>query len=94
MRERNVEGHLRVRVAETGGICRKLQWIGRRGAPDDFCGWPSTQRFGLVETKRPKKGAEAHQAREHARLRACGVRVDVLDTIEAVDKYVEEMSGG
>jgi hypothetical protein len=94
LRERNVESHLRKAVTDTGGLCRKVQWIGRVGAPDRLCAWPTTKRSGFVELKRPAKGAEAHQAREHARLRACGIRVDVLDTIEKVDVYVKEMSGG
>lgn len=113
MRESVVESHLVKRVEETGGLCRKVQWIGRRGAPDRLCGWggvnPSwnsgpkgeglslkIERFPshvLVETKRPAKGAEAHQAREHERLRAIGFDVRVLDTIEKVDAFVKEMTG-
>jgi hypothetical protein len=93
MKESKVEQHLRARVAETGGIERKAQWIGRRGCPDRWCGWPRTQRTGWVETKKPlTPHAADHQAREHARMRACGERVDVLATIEDVDAYVEEMT--
>lgn len=93
MRESKVEAYFRRRVAETGGIERKVQWIGRRGCPDRWCGWPATQKRGWVEMKKPKTPeAEAHQAREHARMRSCGDRVDVLATIEAVDAYVEENS--
>lgn len=40
----------------------------------------------LVELKRPGKDAEAHQAREHERLRAAGFVVLVLDTIEKIDE--------
>lgn len=108
MRESVVESHLVKRVEETGGLCRKVQWIGRRGAPDRLCGWPSRDpaahagapirpgrlgRHALIETKRPAKGAEAHQAREHERLRAIGFDVRVLDTIEKVDAFVKEMTG-
>jgi hypothetical protein len=113
MRESVVESHLVKRVEETGGLCRKVQWIGRRGAPDRLVGWPATyngQFFrehndgsaspisrgavnALIETKRPAKGAEAHQAREHERLRAIGFDVRVLDTIEKVDDFIKEMTG-
>jgi hypothetical protein len=104
MRESVVESHLVKRVEETGGLCRKVQWIGRRGAPDRLVGWPpevmpgglALSRKGwhaLIETKRPAKGAEAHQAREHERLRAIGFDVRVLDTIEKVDDFVKEMTG-
>ena len=35
---------------------------------------------------------EAHQEREHAKLRAIGFDVLVLDTIEKVDAFVERMT--
>lgn len=34
MRERDIERYLVKRVKELGGEVRKVQWIGRRGAPD------------------------------------------------------------
>jgi hypothetical protein len=94
MRESKVESYLREQVAATGGIERKAQWIGRRGCPDRWCGWPRTKRSGWVETKKPlTPHAEGHQQREHDKLRACGERVDVLATIEQVDAYIQEMTG-
>jgi hypothetical protein len=94
MRESKVEGHFCKRCHETGGMVRKVQWIGHRGAPDRWCGWPHTQKTGWVELKKPATpNAAAHQAREHARLRSCGERVDVLATIEEVDAYIKEMTG-
>lgn len=92
MIEAAVESHFRKRVRETGGMEWKVAWPARRGAPDRLVGWPNG-RQGFVELKRPKGKAEAHQLREHDRLRTVGFRVDVLDTKEAVDAYVEEMSG-
>src|SRR4051812_27197108 len=92
MIEERVESHLKKRVRETGGEIRKVVWPGHRGAPDRLCGWERTQRSGFVETKRPKGKAEAHQLREHERLRAVGLRVDVLDTIERVEQYVALMT--
>jgi hypothetical protein len=93
MREATVEQHLIDRVEETGGITRKMQWIGRNGAPDRFCGWPRLGRFAMPELKRPlTPKAEDHQKREHARLRACGIRVDVLASKEDVDRFIEEMT--
>jgi hypothetical protein len=93
MREQRVEDYLIKRVEETGGITRKCSWIGRRGAPDRFVGWPAFGRHAMPELKRPlTPDAEAHQLREHKRLRACGVRVDVLATFEDVDRFVEDMT--
>lgn len=92
MRESQVEEHFVIRVAETGGIQRKIAYIARRSCPDRLVGWPNG-KTGLVEMKRPLGKAREDQEREHNRLRRCGFRVDVLDTIEAVDAYVKEMSG-
>lgn len=92
MRERNIEAHLRARVLATGGITRKAQWIGQMGCPDRWCGWPHNQRSGWVELKGKGGRLSRHQINEIARLKACGQRVDLLDTIEQVDAYVEEMS--
>lgn len=92
MREYHVEQYFCEQVTATGGIVRKVMWIGRRGAPDRWCGWPLLKRAGWVELKHPKTpSAKAHQAREHERMRSCGERVDVLATIEAVDAYIKEM---
>jgi hypothetical protein len=54
MRERDIERHLVKRVKELGGEVRKVQWVGRNGAPDrlvmlpdrkhhtrDICGIPT-----------------------------------------------------
>lgn len=92
MRESKVEAYFKQQVEATGGIQRKAQWVGRRGCPDRWCGWPKTKRSGWVEMKKPlTPHAEEHQKREHDRLRACGERVDVLASIEDVDRYVEMM---
>jgi hypothetical protein len=92
MIEAAVESYFKKRVKETGGEERKVVFPGRNGAPDRLCGWPNG-RHGFVELKRPKGKAEQHQAREHQRLRSIGLRVDVIDTRERVDIYVEDMSG-
>lgn len=93
MIEESLETYFKRRVRETGGEQRKVVWPNRRGAPDRLAGWKKTRRSGFVELKRPKGKAEAHQAREHERLRALGFQVDLIDTREAVDAYVKEMSG-
>lgn len=93
MRERDIERHLVQRVKALGGEVRKVQWIGRRGAPDRLVMLPHGQRSGtwsscktfFVELKAPGQKAKAHQAREHRRLRDMGQHVLVVDSIEAVE---------
>lgn len=92
MAEHIVENYLRERVKETGGVIRKVTFPGHRGAPDRLCGWEMTRRHSWIETKRPKGKAEAHQLREHERLRAIGFEVDVIDTKEKVDAFIARMS--
>lgn len=102
MRERDIERHLVKRVKTLGGEVRKVQWIGRRGAPDRLVMLPKTAPlpgFDLlgskpaqtiwVELKAPGKKAEPHQVREHERMRAMGQRVVVIDSIEGVEELLK-----
>lgn len=97
MRERDIEKHLVERVKALGGECRKVQWIGRRGAPDRLVMLPrgraSTGRVSAcstiwVELKAPGVKPEAYQLREHARMRAMGQVVFVIDSIEGVEELL------
>ena len=100
MRESQIEAYLVERVKALGGEVRKVQWIGRRGAPDRLVMLPhATMDFVdlrgrlhpgrpctiWVELKAPSVEPETHQLREHARMRAMGQRVVVIDSIEGVD---------
>lgn len=87
MRESVIEKYLVKRVKERGGEVRKVKWLDRRGAPDRlvlFC----TGDLHLVELKATGKKLEPHQGREHRRLQRLGVQVWVLDSIEAVDRFL------
>lgn len=100
MRESDIEKYLVKRVKELGGEIRKVKWIGRQGAPDRLVMLPEVEvgRFGdaiWVELKAPGKAAtfpaDAHerkQAREHKRMRAMGQRVEVVDSLEGVDRVL------
>jgi hypothetical protein len=84
MREREVEAYLVRLVKTNGGDTRKVRWIGRVGAPDRLVLFPG-YHF-LIEMKRPKGGIlEAHQVREHERLRRAGFTVHTAYTKEEVD---------
>lgn len=100
MRERDIEKHLVARVKALGGEVRKVQWVGRRGAPDRLVMLPDGRVFAVdefghgrtvwVELKATGVKAEAYQLREHERMRKMGQRVVVIDSILGV----EELLGG
>jgi len=95
MRESAIENYLVGRVKALGGEVRKVQWIGRRGAPDrlvmlpqivsPLTDWVSNTPSIWVELKAPGEKAKPHQKREHDRMTAMGQRVVVIDSIEGVD---------
>ena len=93
MRESTIEKHLVARVKALGGEVRKVQWIGRRGAPDRVVMLPRADTTWVnsaiwVELKAPGVKAEAYQLREHERMRAMGQRVVVIDSIEGVEELL------
>jgi hypothetical protein len=98
MRERDIEAHLVKRVKALGGEVRKVQWIGRRGAPDRLVMLPPWAAAGStadgeatttwVELKAPGVKPEGYQLREHERMRKMGQTVLVIDSIEQVDAWL------
>jgi hypothetical protein len=98
MRESDIEKHLVKRVKELGGEVRKVQWIGRNGAPDRLVMLPSivndqgrkivTDRTIWVELKAPGQKPRPNQIREHDKMRAMGQRVVVIDSIEGVEELL------
>lgn len=85
MKESDVVKHLKKVVREMRGTTRKVKWEGRKHAPDRLILLPLSSCW--VETKAPGKAARLGQLREHARLRASGMKVYVLDSVEAVDSW-------
>lgn len=76
-----------------GALVRKLAYVGRRGVPDRMVVWgPLVFAYAaivdFVELKAPGQKADPHQAREHERLRALGCNVFLIDSKEAVDRYI------
>ena len=87
MREARIEKYFNDQVKLHGGSTRKVVFPGHRGAPDRLVLWPSKVHW--VELKRPlTPTAEAHQLREHVRLRAAGQTVLVLATHAEIDEYI------
>lgn len=93
-KEISVEQYLIDEVERTGGETRKVRWVGRRGAPDRLCGWP-TGRHAYVEVKLDTQGwgDQAHQFRERERMRSWGMPVpQPLWNRDQVDAFVLEMT--
>jgi hypothetical protein len=99
MRERDIERHLVKCVKALGGEVRKVNWPGRRGAPDRLVMLPfhsecsrvgrfSACRTIWVELKATGEKAKAHQRREHLRMRAMGQVVVVVDSIEGIEELL------
>lgn len=92
MREIKVRDYLCQQVERRGGMFDLFQTPGTRHAPDcQVSDRPG--RIDYIETKAPKKKPRIGQVRDHARRRARGFRVYVLDTIEKVDWYMETQYG-
>lgn len=88
MRETMIEKYLVRRAGMAGVGVRKVAWIGRRGCPDRVLMFPGECVW--VELKAPGKKPEPHQEREHERMRQAGLTVVVVDSMDAVDKLIED----
>jgi len=81
-RERDIEAYFKKRVEALGGLVRKLEFIGHRGAPDRLAILQNNVWF--IEFKSAGGVVAAHQLREHARMRAAGATVLVIRSREEV----------
>lgn len=95
--ESGVERYLHRRVVACGGWTDKFKSPGRRNVPDRIVTWPARAgeaKVHFIECKAPGKRARPGQQRDHARRRAMGCTVNVLDTKAKVDVYVWTVRGG
>ena len=98
MRESQIEAYLVAEVAKRGGVAEKFSSPARRSVPDRLISWPSDGtddfdipqcRIDFVECKATGEKPTPAQARDHDRRRKMGFTVVVVDSYEAVDKYLE-----
>lgn len=95
MLESTIEKYLVDKVKKAGGIAYKFTSPARRSVPDrlvligDDGYTPPTIVF--VELKAPGKKPTPSQTREHARIRALGFRVEVIDSKDGVDEFMNSL---
>ena len=75
---------------DNGVLTRKLQWIGRRGAPDRLF---APGRAVFIEFKRAGEEPNPLQRKEIARMRDCGLEVHVVWTMDEFLKIMRRPNG-
>lgn len=81
MIEADVEGPVTTWAEANGFLSRKMSYIGRHGCRDrDFYGYG---HIIPVEFKRPRGKPRIHQVRELKRMAEVGVKIHVIDDIDA-----------
>ncbi len=90
-----IEAYLVDRVKALGGEVRKVQWIGRKGAPDRLIWW-DFPHVAFVEVKAPGVDLDHRslQGREIARMRRDGWPVYVVNSREQVDFVLDMVRSG
>lgn len=86
MLEKTIEQALVRRVLKLGGLCEKFVSPGRRSVPDRIVTLPGG-RVVFVELKAPGKKPTPLQELDHARRRALGCDVRVIDTIGGANAF-------
>lgn len=86
MLEKDIESALCARVKSLGGLCEKFISPGRRSVPDRIVTLPSGV-IVFVEVKAPGKKPTDLQERDHARRKALGCRVVVIDSMESANAF-------
>lgn len=85
--ERDVERALVERVQAAGGQAYKFTSPGRRGVPDRIVLLPGRVPE-FVELKRKGAKPRPEQLREHARIRAAGGVVHIVDCAAGIEKLM------
>jgi hypothetical protein len=86
MREKQIEMALVYRVKELGGLCEKFVSPGRRAVPDRIVTLPGGKIF-FVELKGTGNKPTGAQQRDHARRRALGCDVRVIDNMDDANAF-------
>lgn len=91
--EKLVERKLVELVKINNGMCIKLLCDQLIGLPDRLCLFPN-HKMAFVETKTTGQKPRRIQAYMHKKLRALGFRVEVIDSIEGVKQFIDDITYG
>lgn len=89
--EKVIERKLVELVKLNGGMCIKLLCDQLIGLPDRMCLFPG-HKIVFVELKTTGRKPKRIQAYMHNKLRALGFRVEVIDTVESVINFVDDIA--
>lgn len=90
MREKEIEERLRKVVKKSGGIALKFTSPGFAGVPDRLVLMPGGQAI-FIELKAPGKKARPLQMARHEMLRRLGFPVYVIDSMEGIEVFGNEI---
>lgn len=88
--EKLVERKLVELVKINNGMCIKLLCDQLIGLPDRLCLFPN-HKMAFVETKTTGQKPRRIQTYMHKKLRALGFRVEVIDSVEDVINFIEDI---
>jgi len=90
MLEKQIEAALIKKVKSLNGICEKFCSAQKRSVPDRLI-ILNNNRIIFVECKRPGGKPTENQLRDHAKRRALGCDVRVIDSMEQVEAFPKEI---
>ena len=88
--EKDIERRLVELVKINNGTCIKLLCDQLMGLPDRMCLFPG-HKIIFVELKTTGRKPRRIQAYMHKKLRALGFRVEVIDTVEGVEQFIDSI---
>ena len=88
--EKVVEHKLVELVKINGGMCIKLLCDQLIGLPDRMCLFPG-HKIVFVELKTTGQKPKRIQTYMHNKLRTLGFRVEVIDTVESIVNFIDDI---
>ena len=92
--EKALQNYLFRQAKAVGIYCRKMAAVGRRGFPDVLLAFGGVVVFVELKTPAGTGRLSAGQVYEIRALRACGLRVVIIQTKEEVDAVIKELTDG